>query len=130
MQKTVLLSVLLAASLTSVAKLQDQMSARPTPIVAGVPSSIGYASPPSPFDEISSKSADAARRFAVRTVNIDDDSPRMCSGRRWKCVLAGAFIGVGVGALVGNTIGADPEYETEYGIFGPYDRCVALPGQA
>lgn len=125
MLKTLLPSVLLLVSLASVARSQDQMSARLTLSVTGVPSSNGYARLRDPFEEISSKSADAARRFAARAANIDEDSPRMCSGRRWKCVLTSALVGAGAGILIGNAIGAEPEYKTEYSIFGPYDRCVA-----
>lgn len=116
---------LLFVGLPNAAKSQDQIAARLTLSVAGGPSSIGHPTSPHPFAEIASKSADAARRFAARTVNTDYDLPPFCTVRRWRCVLAGAFLGAGAGMLIGSALAAEPQYEPENTIFGTVNKCVA-----
>jgi hypothetical protein len=83
MLKTILVSALLAVSLPIAARSQDQIAARLTLSVAGVSSSIGHPTSPSPFAEIATKSADAARRFAARAVNADYEMPPFCTVLRW-----------------------------------------------
>lgn len=124
MLKTLFISALFAVSANS-AGAQDQISARLSLTVTGVPSSIAYAPSSHPFAGIASKSADAARRFAVRVANVDDDSPQFCTVRRWRCVLASAFLGAGAGILVGGELAAQPEYQTENTSFGPANKCIA-----
>lgn len=125
MLKTLLPSVLLAVSMTTAAKSQDHGPARPTSVTIGGPWSIGLASPPDPRDEIASRTADAALRFATRREDTDDDSAGLCAGRRWKCVLMSALVGLSAGTLLGSALGTEPEYQAESTFFGTFDKCVA-----
>jgi hypothetical protein len=124
MLKTLLTSVLLAFCLADVARAQDQISARLTLSVTGVPSSMGYATTPNPFKHVWSKPAGAARRFTALS-HDDGRTSGMCSGRRWKCIVVGALVGGGLGVFIGNAYGDGPKYATGNSLIGPVRECIA-----
>lgn len=125
MLKTLLLSALLATSLAPAAKSQDRGPVRPVPIVAVGPGSIAHPSPTGPLDEIKTRSTEAALRFATRRVDTGNPSPGLCTGRRWKCVVASGLIGGLAGSLLGSALATEPKYEPRTIVFWTVNQCVA-----
>jgi hypothetical protein len=125
MLKTLLLSALLVASFGPTAKSQDRGPVRPVPMVATGPGSVAHPSPADSLDDLKNRATDAALRFATRRSDTDNPSPSLCTGRRWKCVVAGGVAVGFAGVLLGSALGAEPKYEPRTFLFWTVDQCVA-----